>query len=93
MATAIVPAQHALLQATRSKQAEDALHVGDVGSFAFIIAFLRPGHSCKEGCWRQLPLVADHHNLFRPRDGAKRIHRLDLRSLVHDKEIEGQPCL
>ena len=87
--TAVVPAQHTLRQASSGEKAKDALYVGNLRALFLVVALCSAGHLGEELGRRELAFVADHDDLPGPSDGAKRVHGLDLRSLVHDKEVIG----
>ena len=96
MPAAVMPAQHDIRHAARIGEAEDALDLprrdGAFGE-VFLRPFLLARHALEEAGGRHLPVVADDDHLAAARDGAERIHRLDLRGLVDHQQVEGQPGL
>ncbi|MNT16318.1 hypothetical protein D3C72_1514140 [compost metagenome] len=88
MSATVMPAQHALRQATCSKQPQDALNIGDLCIIVTVFIGLGAGHLGKELGWWQLPLVTHHNHLTRACNGPQRIHRLDLAGLVHHQQIK-----
>lgn len=88
VAASVVPAKHALRQATGCEQAEDAFNVGNLCTLPVVFLRLRSGHLGEKCRGWQLAFVANDNDLFGSGNRAKRVHGLYLGSLVHHQQVE-----
>src|SRR5258708_5316281 len=82
-----MPAEQPRRQSARREQSEDALDVREPRFFLLIVCGASR-HLREEGGRGQLVGVANDHDLVASGDGAERVDRLDLASLIHDDQVE-----